>query len=66
MRRRDLLGPEAARLLGVSPASLYRAIARNEIPSLRIGGRVLIPRGPFHRLVQDGQPPVSELPDIRA
>ena len=34
---------EAARMLGLSAASAYRAIERGEIPSIRIGGRILVP-----------------------
>jgi excisionase family DNA binding protein len=36
--------PEAARLLGVSDSAAYDAAARGEIPSLRIGRRVLVKR----------------------
>ncbi len=34
---------EAARMLGLSAASAYRAVERGEIPSIRIGGRILVP-----------------------
>lgn len=36
--------PEAARLLRVSRAFAYELIARGEIPVVRLGRRVLIPR----------------------
>ena len=35
---------EAARLLGISRNRCYEAIRTGEIPSLRIGKRVLVPR----------------------
>jgi excisionase family DNA binding protein len=35
---------QAAELLGVSRSALYDAIARHEVPSVRIGRRVLVPR----------------------
>ena len=35
---------EVARLLGVHEKTARRAVANGEIPSLRIGRRVLIPR----------------------
>jgi excisionase family DNA binding protein len=35
---------EAARLLGISPEVAYRAVQEGEIPSIRIGGRILVPR----------------------
>ena len=34
---------EAARLLGVAPTTVYEAVKRNELPSLKVGRRVLIP-----------------------
>ena len=34
---------EAARLLGISRAFAYEAVARDEIPHIRIGHRILIP-----------------------
>ncbi len=39
---------EAARLLGVSRAMAYECVRTGEIPSVRLGARILIPR---HRLV---------------
>ena len=35
---------EAADLLGVSRNSLYEAVRRGEVPHLRIGRRIVIPR----------------------
>ena len=35
---------EAARLLGISRNSAYEAVRRGEIPTIRIGRRILIPR----------------------
>ncbi|MDR7450138.1 MAG: helix-turn-helix domain-containing protein [Armatimonadota bacterium] len=36
--------PEAARLLGVSRTTLYNFLQAGRLPSLRLGGRRLIPR----------------------
>jgi excisionase family DNA binding protein len=36
--------PEAAQLLGVSRALAYQLVARGELPSLRLGKRLVIPR----------------------
>ena len=36
--------PEAARHLGMSPATLYRAIAANQFPAIRIRGRLKVLR----------------------
>jgi excisionase family DNA binding protein len=43
--------PEAARLLGVSRMSAYTAVRAGEIPSIRIGRRVLVPRLALERLL---------------
>ena len=38
---------EAAAHLGISRNSVYEAVRRGEIPSVRIGGRIVIPRRRF-------------------
>jgi excisionase family DNA binding protein len=43
---------EAARMLGLSVASAYRAIESGEIPSIRIGGRILVPRSRLVALIR--------------
>ena len=48
---------EAANLLRVSKASIYGAISRKELPSFRLGRRVLIPRASLESLLLD--PPAS-------
>jgi excisionase family DNA binding protein len=35
---------EAARLLGISRAHAYELVARGELPHLRLGRRVLVPK----------------------
>lgn len=35
---------EAARVLGISRAHAYELVARGELPHLRLGRRILIPR----------------------
>ena len=43
--------PEAGRLLGLSRNGSYEAAKRGEIPTLRIGRRLLVPKVPFHRML---------------
>jgi excisionase family DNA binding protein len=43
---------EAARLLGISKTLAYDLVARQELPSLRLGGRVRIPRRALERLTE--------------
>ncbi len=42
---------EAANLLGVSRAFAYELVARRDLPSVRLGRRVLIPRRALERLL---------------
>lgn len=35
---------EAGRILGIGRNAAYEGVRRGEIPSLRIGGRILVPR----------------------
>ena len=44
---------EGRKLLRVSRNSMYAAIARNEVPHLRIGRRLLIPRVALERLLAE-------------
>ncbi len=53
--RLTLTVEEAAGLLGISRAFAYEAVRRGEIPSIRIGRRVLVPRVALDRLV-GGEP----------
>jgi excisionase family DNA binding protein len=45
---------EAATLLGISRAFAYEAVNRGEIPSIRIGRRILVPKGALQRFVEGG------------
>jgi excisionase family DNA binding protein len=45
---------EVAKALSISKSKIYELIARNEIPSVRIGGGCLrIPRAAIERLASD-------------
>lgn len=46
--------PEVAIVLGLSRWAAYEAVKRGEIPSVRIGGRVLIPKGRLQALLDGG------------
>jgi excisionase family DNA binding protein len=45
---------EAAAMLGLGLNQTYGAAERGDIPSIRIGGRILVPRAPFERLFAGG------------
>lgn len=42
---------EAAQLLGISRAFAYEAVQRGEIPSMRIGRRILVPKAALQRML---------------
>jgi len=43
---------EAAALLGISRGSAYTAVANGELPVLRVGRRLLVPRLALERLLE--------------
>ena len=47
---------EAAKRLGICRNSAYEAIARGEIPVIRIGKRLLVPKAALETLLAAGQP----------
>lgn len=54
--RKTLTVSEAARELGISRNSAYEAVRRGQIPSIRIGRRLLVPRSALERLLSAGLP----------
>ena len=47
---------EAGRLLGLSRNSAYAAVAGGELPSLKVGRRILVPRDALRRLLEGAGP----------
>ena len=48
---------EAAKLLGISRSFAYEAVKRGEVPSMRIGRRILVPKSALERLLGDAERP---------
>jgi excisionase family DNA binding protein len=42
---------EAGQLLGISRGAAYRAAANGQIPTIRLGRRLLVPTGHLHELL---------------
>jgi excisionase family DNA binding protein len=42
---------EAGEILGLSKASAFAAVNRGEIPSIRMGKRVIVPRRPLEKML---------------
>jgi excisionase family DNA binding protein len=53
--RKTLTIPEAAKVLGIGRNQGYEAAGRGEIPTIKIGKRLLVPRAALERLLS-GQP----------
>lgn len=51
--------PETGRILGLSKASVYAAVACGEVPSIRVGRRLLVPTAALRRMLQLDDHPVS-------
>lgn len=46
------LWPDVGRLLGLSRASTYEAAKRGEIPTIRLGARLIVPTAALRRMLQ--------------
>lgn len=46
--------PEAAAILGISRCTAYDAVRSGNIPSIRIGKRILVPKCALDRLLKNG------------
>ncbi len=55
-QRRTISVEEAGRRLGVSRNTAYEAAGRGEIPTIRIGRRMLVPVIAFERLLDQPRP----------
>lgn len=53
-QRLTLTVEEAAATLGVSRASAYEAVRRGQIPHVRIGNRILVPRSQLEKMLDNG------------
>ena len=55
LNRLVLSVPEAGALLGLTRNASYEAAARGEIPTLRFGRKLRVPRMALERMLEDGQ-----------
>ena len=54
IERRTLTVAEASEALGVSRNKAYEAAKRGEIPTIKIGKRILVPVAALERMLQGG------------
>jgi excisionase family DNA binding protein len=60
LARATLTVEEVADVLGISRGSAYEAIRRREIPSIRVGRRILVPLPALERMLNAPGEPVSQ------
>ncbi|MBM4463463.1 MAG: helix-turn-helix domain-containing protein [Chloroflexi bacterium] len=51
---------EVARVLGLSKSSVFAAVHRGEIPHIRVGKRILIPKAALERMLSEAAKPRGE------
>ena len=49
--------PEAAQQLGIGRNAAYQGVRRGEIPSIRVGNRLLVPKRAFDELLSGRRAP---------
>jgi excisionase family DNA binding protein len=54
MERQTLTVQEAAEVLGIGKNTAYAAVGRGEIPSVRFGKKIVIPRDGIEQLLGQG------------
>ena len=54
-RKLALSVPEVAELLGISRGLAYELVARRELPALRLGRRLVVPRHLIEALLNEGE-----------
>lgn len=45
--------PDVAKMLGIGRNQAYEAVARGEIPSIRIGHRIIVPAAALQRMLEN-------------
>jgi excisionase family DNA binding protein len=62
LRRQALSVPEAAEVLGISPRAAWRYARTGELPTVRLGGRVLVPVRLLEELLSGVSPSETSAP----
>ena len=63
VERLTLTVEEAATVLGISRAFAYESVRRGDIPHVKIGRRLLVPRAALNRLLDSAVPMEADDPD---
>ena len=60
MTKETLSVQEAAEVLGIGRSAAYEAARAGQIPTIRIGKRILVPRVALERLLEQPTPAANE------
>jgi excisionase family DNA binding protein len=63
LERLTLTVEEAATILGISRAFAYESVRRGDIPHVKIGRRLLVPRAALNRLLDSAEAMEADDPD---
>ncbi len=66
MDRKTLKIEEAAEILGISRGLAYEAARSGQIPALRIGNRLVVPRSALEKMLKEGRPLEAGESDVGA
>ncbi len=61
MQKRTYSVEEAAKILGIGRSAAYQAVRTGEIPSIRIGRRLLVPVQALEQLLLTAKPSTTEM-----
>ncbi len=61
MQKRIYSVEEAAKILGIGRSAAYQAVRTGEIPSIRIGRRLLVPVQALEQLLLTAKPSTTEM-----
>jgi excisionase family DNA binding protein len=57
VQRSTMSVDEAGQRLGISRNAAYQAVREGQIPSIRIGRRILVPKAAFERMLDGAEQP---------
>ncbi|MGM0561048.1 MAG: helix-turn-helix domain-containing protein [Pseudomonadota bacterium] len=52
LERQTYTVPEAAKVMGIGKTAAYEAARTGQIPTIKVGGRILVPKAALHRMLQ--------------
>ena len=60
MEKQTITVPEAGRILGVGRLTAYKAAVRGDIPAIRVGKRLVVPKLALEKLLENGRVSINK------